>query len=124
MKEVNGKVATLGFCFGGGWSLNASLAHPVDATVIYYGLCNQSAGELNTLKGPVLGQFAGLDQWINPKMVDGFEAALKQDGIKAEIHRYADANHAFANPTGQNYEQADARLAWDRTVQFLRANLG
>src|SRR5690348_858204 len=46
MKEVNGKVATLGFCFGGGWSLNASLAHPVDATVIYYGRCDKSAAEL------------------------------------------------------------------------------
>jgi carboxymethylenebutenolidase len=49
MKDVNGKVATLGFCFGGGWSLRASLAHPVDATVIYYGLCNQSADELKKL---------------------------------------------------------------------------
>ncbi|HVO01387.1 MAG TPA: dienelactone hydrolase family protein [Candidatus Cybelea sp.] len=123
MKEVSGKVATLGFCFGGGWSLNASLAHPVDATVIYYGLCNQSADQLKPLKGPVLGHFAGLDQWITPQMVNGFEAALKTDGKTAEIYRYADANHAFANPTGQNYEKEDARLAWDRTVAFLRKTI-
>jgi carboxymethylenebutenolidase len=123
MKEVNGKVATLGFCFGGGWSLNASLARPVDATVIYYGRVDKTAAELKALKGPVLGQFATQDTFINPPMVDGFEAALKEDGIKHEIFRY-DANHAFANPTGQNYDKEDARLAWDRTVAFLKANIG
>jgi len=124
MKEVNGKVATLGFCFGGGWSLNASLAHPVDATVIYYGRCDQSADMLKSLKGPVLGHFAGKDGWITPKMVDGFEANLKADGKPAEIYSYADANHAFANPTGQSYEKEDARMAWDRTVEFLRKTIG
>ena len=123
MKEVNGKVATLGFCFGGGWSLNASLAHPVDATVIYYGRCDKSAAELKKLKGPVLGQFGSQDTFINPQMVNGFEAALKEDGIKHQIYRY-DANHAFANPTGQNYDKEDARMAWDRTIAFLKANIG
>jgi len=123
MKEVNGKVATLGFCFGGGWSLNASLVHPVDATVLYYGRCDKSAAELKKLKGPVLGQFGNQDTFINPQMVNGFEAALKEDGIKNEIYRY-DANHAFANPTGQNYDKEDARAAWDRTIAFLKANIG
>ena len=123
MKEVNGKVATLGFCFGGGWSLNASLAHPVDGTVIYYGRCDESAEELKKLKGPVLGHFAGKDGWITPAMVNGFEANLKADGKTAEIYRYADANHAFANPTGQNYVKADARLAWDRTIAFLKKTI-
>jgi carboxymethylenebutenolidase len=123
MKEVNGKVATLGFCFGGGWSLNASLAHPVDATVMYYGLCKQTAEQLKPLKGPLIGHFGNRDTFINPAMVNGFEANLKAAGKKAKIYRY-DANHAFANPTGQNYHAADARLAWDRTVAFLKSNLG
>jgi carboxymethylenebutenolidase len=124
MSQINGKVATLGFCFGGGWSLAASLAHPVDATVIYYGRCDQDAATLKKLKGPVLGHFAGKDGFINPPMVDGFEAALKADRHPAEIYRYADANHAFANPTGQNYVQGDARLAWDRTIAFLKKTIG
>jgi carboxymethylenebutenolidase len=124
MKQVNGKVATLGFCFGGGWSLDASLAHPVDATVIYYGRCDQTPAELQKLKGPVLGHFGGKDAYIDPTMVQGFATALKQDGKRADLYTYADANHAFANPTGQNYQKADARLAWDRTVAFLKANLG
>jgi carboxymethylenebutenolidase len=123
MRQVNAKVATLGFCFGGGWSLNASLAHAVDATVLYYGRCDKTAEELKALKSPVLGQFGNQDTYITPEMVNGFEAALKADGIKNEIYRY-DANHAFANPTGKNYDKEDARVAWDRTMAFLKQNIG
>jgi carboxymethylenebutenolidase len=121
-KETNSKIGTIGWCFGGGWSLRASLVRPVEATVIYYGKVDLKPEELKPLKGPVLGQFANRDQWINTAMVNGFEAALKADGKTAEINRY-DADHAFANPTGQNYDAADAQVAWDRTMAFLRANL-
>jgi len=120
--DCNGKVASIGWCFGGGLALQAALDRPLDATVVYYGNVARSADELKSLKGPVLGQFANQDQWINPKMVDGFEAAMKQAGKVLEVHRY-DANHAFANPTGQHYDKADAALAWSRTLEFLKANL-
>jgi carboxymethylenebutenolidase len=119
----SGKVGTVGWCFGGGWSLNASIADPVDATVIYYGRVDRDAEALKALKGPVLGHFAEQDQWINKPMVEGFEAAMKQDGRALEVHWYA-ANHAFANPTGDNYDKEDAQLAWQRTLEFLRKNLG
>lgn len=121
--DCNGKVASIGWCFGGGMALQAALDRPLDATVIYYGNVARSADELKSLKGPVLGHFANEDQWINPAMVDGFEAAMKQAGKVLEVHRY-DANHAFANPTGDHYDAADARTAWDRTVAFLKATLG
>jgi carboxymethylenebutenolidase len=117
-----GKVGTVGWCFGGGWSLNASIANPVDATVIYYGNLERSADDLKGLKGPVLGHFADQDQWINKPMVEGFEAKMKQDGKPLEVHWYT-ANHAFANPTGQNYDKEDAQTAWKRTLDFLRKNL-
>ncbi len=118
-----GKVGTIGWCFGGGWSLNASIANPVDATVIYYGRVDRDAEDLKGLRGPVLGQFAEQDQWIDKPMVDGFEAAMKQDGKPLEVHWYS-ANHAFANPTGENYDKEDAQTAWKRTLDFFRKNLG
>jgi carboxymethylenebutenolidase len=119
----NGKVGTVGWCFGGGWSLNASITTPVDATVIYYGRVDRPADDLRKLKGPVLGQFADQDQWINKEMVQGFEANLKAAGKSAEIYSYS-ANHAFANPTGDNYDKEDAQTAWARTLDFFRKNLG
>jgi carboxymethylenebutenolidase len=119
----SGKVGTVGWCFGGGWSLNASLTSPVDATVIYYGQVERPVDELKKLKGPVLGQFAEQDQWITPARVQGFEANMKAAGKSAEIYSYS-ANHAFANPTGDNYDKEDAQTAWTRTLEFLRKNLG
>lgn len=117
-----GKVGTVGWCMGGSWSLNASIATPVDATVVYYGQVDRSAEDLAKLKGPVQGHFATRDQWINKAMVDSFAAAMKKAGKKLELHWY-EADHAFANPTGANFQRADAQLAWDRTLGFFKANL-
>ncbi|MFQ6017140.1 MAG: dienelactone hydrolase family protein [Kiloniellaceae bacterium] len=120
--ESTGKVGTVGWCFGGGWSLNASIAAPVDATVIYYGRVNRPAQDLKALKGPVLGHFATRDRSINRDMVGGFEAAMAAAGKRLETHWY-EADHAFANPTGARYDAADAKLAWQRTLEFFRENL-
>lgn len=116
-----GKVATVGWCFGGGWSLNASLAAPVDATVIYYGNVAKNAAELGALRGPVQGHFATRDRFINRPMVEGFASAMEASGKSLEHHWY-DADHGFANPTTGRYDKPDADLAWTRTLAFLRAN--
>lgn len=113
-----GKVGVIGWCFGGAWSLNASVAAPMDATVIYYGRVDRPAEDLRRLVGPVQGHFANRDTFITPAMADGFEAALKEIGHPHEIYRY-DADHAFANPSGNRFDQADAQLAWTRTMAFL-----
>ncbi len=117
----NGKVATIGWCFGGGWSLNASLATPVDATVIYYGNVKVDADKLRLLAGPVLGHFATRDDWINEQMVGGFANAMKQVGKDDSLSvNWYDADHAFANPTSSRYDEPNAALAWERTLGFLR----
>ena len=121
-KRSTGKIGTVGWCFGGGWSLNASIAAPVDATVIYYGRVERPAADLAALRGPVLGQFAETDKWINHDMVAGFETEMAAAGKPLEVHWYS-AGHGFANPTGNNYDKEDARQAWARTLAFLRANL-
>lgn len=112
------RVGIVGWCFGGGWALNGSVAAPVDATVVYYGKCDLPADQLARLKGPVLGHFGTRDQFINKPMVDRFEAAMKQAGKPYTVYWY-DANHAFANPTGDNFIKPDAQLAWQRTTEFF-----
>ena len=123
-EKGNGKVATVGWCFGGGWSLNTSLATSVDATVIYYGNVKKSADQMKALKGPVLGHFGTLDKNINKEMVGGFEKAVADAGLSGQVtvHWY-EADHAFANPTGARYDAEDAKLSWQRTLAFLKENL-
>ncbi len=116
------KLGTVGWCFGGGWSLNASLIRSVDATVVYYGDVAKSAAELATLSGPVLGHFATHDGWITRDMVSGFEREMSKAG-KALTSYWYDAQHAFANPTAGRYDEEDAALAWTRTLAFFDANL-
>ena len=117
-ERSSGKVATIGWCFGGGWSLNASIATPVDATVVYYGNVKKTAAQVASLRGPVLGHYATEDQWINADMVNGFEAAMQEAGKTVTSHWY-EAQHGFANPTTARYDEADAMLAWERTTAFL-----
>lgn len=109
-------------CFGGGWSLMTGIVEPVDGTVVYYGKVDRPADMLRRLQGPVLGHFATQDQWINRRMVGKFEAAMKAAGKTFTSHWY-DAQHAFANPTGGRYDEADAKLAWRRTLDFLHDTL-
>ena len=117
-----GKLATVGWCFGGGWSLMTSIVEPVDATVIYYGNVKRPAEALKNLKGPVLGNFATQDRFIDKDMVADFEAAMKEAG-KTYTSYWYDANHGFANPTGGRYDEADTKRAWERTLAFLKANV-
>ena len=120
-----GKVGTVGWCFGGGWSLNASIAAPVDATVIYYGHVIRPPEMLKKLKGPVLGHFATRDKWINRDMVSKFEAGMKAAGKGGQLttHWY-EADHAFANPSSSRFDEAASKLAWNRTADFYKKHLG
>jgi carboxymethylenebutenolidase len=125
VKNVKGKkIATLGWCAGGGQSLNASLTNPdkVSATVIYYGLPVTDVERLRKLRGPILGIWAKQDGWITPHKVAAFDTALKDAGIKHEFRSY-DADHAFANPTGARFNPTAAQDANEATRRFLAAQL-
>lgn len=115
------KVGTIGWCFGGGWSLQAALALPdkVDATVLYYGRVVPDATKLAPLEMPILGLFGGADSSIPESDVRAFEAALKTAGKTATIKVYPGAGHAFANSSGTSYDAAAAADAWKRTLEFF-----
>jgi len=117
------KRASIGWCFGGGWSLKLALAKPLDAAVVYYGRLVTDPEALTKIDGKLLGVFGNQDQGIPPKDVDAFEAGLKEAGVDAKILRY-DAQHAFANPSSARYDAASAEQAWAEVQAFLRAELG
>ncbi len=116
------KIGSIGWCMGGGWSFQLGVNEPVDAVVIYYGLVEKDPAVLRRLHGPVMGIFADKDGWITPEMANGFEQGLKAAKVSHQIHRY-DADHAFANPSGQNYKSEMAADAWKKTLAFFKANL-
>ena len=125
-KNASGKkVATIGWCMGGGEALKAALndTKDVDAVVMYYGMPVDDVAKLKKLKGPVLGIFANQDGWITPDKVKQFDQELTEAGVQHEFHSY-DADHAFANPSGGKYNPPAAKDAWEKTKEFLSKNLG
>ena len=115
------RVGSIGWCFGGGWSLRTALALPdeLDAAVIYYGQLDTDPGHLETLQMPILGLFGEDDGGIPVDQVREFETVLNDLGKEAEVHIYPNANHAFANPSGGRYNAEAAEDAWSRTIVFL-----
>lgn len=118
-------IASLGWCFGGGWSLNTAMLFPgkLDATVIYYGQVTADDDKLAAIDAPLLGLFGAVDRGITVESVNAFEAALQRLRKEYEIHIYPGVGHAFANPTGNNYNREVAEDAWRRTLEFLAENL-
>ena len=120
------KVGSLGWCFGGGWSLQTAMLYPdeLDATVIYYGRVTSDQELLRPISSPILGIFAADDQGIKLEDVESFRDALGDLYKDHAIHIYPDVGHAFANPTGQRYNAEAAEDAWRRTLAFLQHHLG
>ena len=115
------KIGVIGWCFGGGWSLQTALALPdkIDATAIYYGRLVQDPEKLKTLQMPILGFFGGLDPDFPAADIQSFETTLRSLGKTVTTKIYPDAGHAFANSSGQRYKAADAEDAWKLTMEFF-----
>ena len=121
LKQSSKKVAVGGFCMGGALTILAAVRVPeMDAGAVFYGIPHLGAAELKKIKTPLILHFANKDESFTPAKVNDLEAALKQSSSKFELYRY-DAHHAFMNefrPTV--YGAGSAKLAWDRTLMFLR----
>jgi len=122
---MGGKVAVLGFCMGGALTLAASiqLGDRVDAAVPFYGIPGPEAGDPGKIRARVQCHFAQHDDWVTPARVDELDAKLKAGGVKAEVYRY-DAHHAFFNEARKEvHDPAASKLAWERTLGFLKTAL-
>ncbi len=119
------RVGSIGWCMGGGYSLQTALEVPdLAATVINYGHLATEPQNLKKINAPILGLFGGKDQGITPEDVGKFEVAMKKLGKKIDIKIYPDAGHAFENSNNKaGYRADDAADAWKRTLNFLAANL-
>jgi carboxymethylenebutenolidase len=119
------RIGSMGWCFGGGWSLNTAQLFPdaLDASVIYYGQVTDEEDKLQPVTAPILGLFGAADTGISVESVEGFRGALERLRKDHEIHIYPGVGHAFANPTGQNYNAEAAEDAWRRTLEFLDRHL-
>ena len=117
------KVATVGWCFGGGWSMQAALigGKQTKGCVMYYGMPEKEESKLKALNAPVLGIFATQDGWINKPVVDAFETQMKQLNKAITIHWY-DAEHAFANPSNPKFNKDAASDAMTKSIAFIKSN--
>lgn len=118
----NRRLGTVGWGFGGTWSINASIATRVDATVVYYGPVTGTARELARLAGPVLGHFGARDRSVGKEFVAAWEAEMDIAGKPYATYWY-DAGRGFADPAGGSYDEAAALLSWERTLSFLAKHL-
>lgn len=115
------KVVTIGWCFGGGWSLQTAIegGSKTIGCVVYYGMPEENVDRLRKLNSDVLGIFAANEGWISPEVVERFEGNMKKAGKSLEVHSY-DADHAFANPSSPRYKEKPAQQAYQVTLEYLK----
>ena len=118
-----GKLGAVGFCYGGGVvnQLAVQIPEILDAGVPFYGSQPDKA-EVAKIKTPLMIQNAGLDRRILAG-AEAYEQALSAQGVAFESYVYPDVNHGFHNDTTPRYDEAAAKLAWQRTIDFFKKHL-
>ena len=118
-----GKLGATGFCWGGGMVNNLAVAIGADlhAGVPFYGAAAATA-DVPKIKAPLMVQMASTDERINA-MWPEYEAALKANKVSYVMHMYENTNHGFHNNSTPRYNEAAAKLAWDRTIAFFKEHL-
>ncbi len=122
-KLSTGKLGAVGFCWGGGTTnfLAIALGADLHAAVPFYGAAAETAS-VPQIKASLLIQYAEHDERIN-SMWPAFEQALTASRVRYEMHKYPGTQHGFHNDSTPRYNEAAAKLAWERTIAFFKKNL-
>lgn len=122
-KDYTGSAGCVGFCWGGAMANNLAVNIPaLKAAVAFYGR-QPAAEDVSKIKAAVQLHYAGLDERVNAGIA-AYEEALKKNTIRYELFMYEGVNHAFHNDTAAaRYNEAAAKLAWGRTIDFFRKYL-
>jgi carboxymethylenebutenolidase len=123
--RYNGKVGVLGFCMGGALTLAASrYVEGLACAVPFYGLPTTPLDEFAKVKVPIQAHFAKKDDWAKASVAEQIQEKVKSGGGHMDLFVY-DAGHAFMRDGDPSHYDADAaKLAWDRTLEFLKKHLG
>lgn len=120
--ECDGNIGVVGFCFGGWISNMMAVRVPeLKAAVPFYG-GQPDAEDVPKIQAPLLLHYAALDQRVNAGW-PAYEKALKANNKEYTAHIYPDVNHGFHNDTTPRYDEAAAKLAWTRTIDFFKNKL-
>jgi len=122
-KLSTGKLGATGFCWGGGTTnfLAVAMGADLQAAAPYYGAAAETAG-VARIKAPVLAHLAEHDERVN-SMYPAYQQALKSAGVPHEVHTYPGTQHGFHNNSTPRYNEAAAKLSWERTVAHFRKHL-
>lgn len=119
------KIASVGWCMGGGWSIKLAMNEPkLAACIVNYGSLPTEPSSIEKIHAPVLGNFGADDRGITPDSVHAFEAAMKAAGKSVNVKIYEGAGHAFQNPNNKaGYRPEATADAWARMTTFLKKTL-